>query len=79
MPDRKLKHQAFVYTGQMASGLGWAIMRFCRNFWKRGAQKDRDLAQIKGLILAGLAAEGRRERSRGTGRDMIITTVEAVV
>ena len=42
-------------------------------------RRTEDLAQIKGLILAGLTAEGRRERSRGTGSDRIITTVEAIV
>lgn len=40
-------------------------------------RRTEDLVQIKGLILAGSAAEGRRKRSRGTGSDMIITTVES--
>lgn len=68
MPDRKLKNQALGHTAQNGS---WPWLGLSRGLAETsGKAEDRraeDLAQIKGLILADLVAEGRAERSRGTG------------
>ena len=80
MPDRELKNQALGHTAQNGS---WPWLGLSRGLAETsGKAEDRraeDLAQVKGLILADSGAEGRGERSGGTGSNVIITAVEAVV